>query len=501
MQVDVSPSSSVRRACGNRAPIGCPAHGHSIDSRRGGLRTRPRTRVRARRPRRRILPHGDRPGFLTQTSVFTAQLGSSFGFAILISVLFDLVAQFNRVATRSRPSQVRIGLLNFLLRPAVWAHPRPESGLSPGCSSASSKTTHAPQVYRPSVRGSRFDIPKPNGVQVRRRLQLQLEETGLVGDALVGEHALSAAPWIRTKHRFIPRAAGRRSPRRGIARCESFDAPRARAKLWISDVRRPQIRHSPYAEGREPAGSTSHGGHMPTLRAVVSVAWMGTLTGCAGMRGAATSDSGGSSAGSGQSSAGSGQSSAGSGQSTQNLGPSTQGALDNSGNSAQGTVDATAGTGQSTGQEFADSTRQSSASTAQSTRATTGPLLSTVALGGTLAGIGAIIWAVQAPAAATPAAAQAFLRARERQLRQDLAIGAGPAIEDLADAARIHPSNLSRFGRLLRQNRAELPSVIEPGAADPARAVEALQRIGAIVRQDPAIAADSRAFAAELHGG
>ncbi len=35
------------------------------------------------------------PGFLTQTAAFTAQLGASFGFAILLSVLFDLGAQLN----------------------------------------------------------------------------------------------------------------------------------------------------------------------------------------------------------------------------------------------------------------------------------------------------------------------------------------------------------------------------------------------------------------------
>lgn len=35
------------------------------------------------------------PGFLTQTAVFTQQLGASFGFAILVSVLFDLGAQLN----------------------------------------------------------------------------------------------------------------------------------------------------------------------------------------------------------------------------------------------------------------------------------------------------------------------------------------------------------------------------------------------------------------------
>jgi len=35
------------------------------------------------------------PGFLTQTTVFTERLGASFGFAILISILFDLGAQLN----------------------------------------------------------------------------------------------------------------------------------------------------------------------------------------------------------------------------------------------------------------------------------------------------------------------------------------------------------------------------------------------------------------------
>ncbi len=35
------------------------------------------------------------PGFLTQTTVFTGEIGASFGFAILISILFDLGAQLN----------------------------------------------------------------------------------------------------------------------------------------------------------------------------------------------------------------------------------------------------------------------------------------------------------------------------------------------------------------------------------------------------------------------
>jgi Mn2+/Fe2+ NRAMP family transporter len=35
------------------------------------------------------------PGFLTQTAVFTAQLGASFGFAIILSVILDIGAQLN----------------------------------------------------------------------------------------------------------------------------------------------------------------------------------------------------------------------------------------------------------------------------------------------------------------------------------------------------------------------------------------------------------------------
>jgi Mn2+/Fe2+ NRAMP family transporter len=48
------------------------------------------------------------PGFLTQTAVFTAQLGASFGFVILVSILLDATAQLNiwRIITvANRPAQ------------------------------------------------------------------------------------------------------------------------------------------------------------------------------------------------------------------------------------------------------------------------------------------------------------------------------------------------------------------------------------------------------------
>ena len=35
------------------------------------------------------------PGFLTQTTVFTGQLGASFGFAILAMIIIDAIAQLN----------------------------------------------------------------------------------------------------------------------------------------------------------------------------------------------------------------------------------------------------------------------------------------------------------------------------------------------------------------------------------------------------------------------
>lgn len=62
------------------------------------------------------------PGFLTSTAVFTAQLLASFGFAILVSVLVDLVAQLNiwRIITvAGKPAQdianqLLPGLGNFL---------------------------------------------------------------------------------------------------------------------------------------------------------------------------------------------------------------------------------------------------------------------------------------------------------------------------------------------------------------------------------------------------
>lgn len=55
------------------------------------------------------------PGFLTQTTVFTAQLGASFGFVILLSVLLDLGAQVNIWRVVSASGQRAPAVANHVL--------------------------------------------------------------------------------------------------------------------------------------------------------------------------------------------------------------------------------------------------------------------------------------------------------------------------------------------------------------------------------------------------
>ncbi|HAF72272.1 MAG TPA: hypothetical protein DCL06_04495 [Corynebacterium variabile] len=61
------------------------------------------------------------PGFLTQTSVFTSQMGAALGFAILISILIDIAVQLNvwRVLTVSGKRANELG--NIVLPGLGWA--------------------------------------------------------------------------------------------------------------------------------------------------------------------------------------------------------------------------------------------------------------------------------------------------------------------------------------------------------------------------------------------
>lgn len=54
------------------------------------------------------------PGFLTSTASFTAQLGASFGFAILVSILVDWIAQVNIWRAVTASGQTASGLVNAM---------------------------------------------------------------------------------------------------------------------------------------------------------------------------------------------------------------------------------------------------------------------------------------------------------------------------------------------------------------------------------------------------
>jgi hypothetical protein len=98
-------------------------------------------------------------------------------------------------------------------------------------------------------------------------------------------------------------------------------------------------------------------------------------------------------------------------------------------------------------------------------------------------------------------AAQTYLRGRVHQLREDLALGAGPSIEDLASLAHIRREHLGIFGRLLRAHRQELLALADTRALTPERALAWLRRVGEIARTDARLEEDRRAFLSEYAAG
>ena len=70
------------------------------------------------------------PGFITQTSVFTVQLGAAFAFAILISILVDIAIQLN-VWRVLGITGLRANELGNTVLPA-WAGCSPRSSSSVG---------------------------------------------------------------------------------------------------------------------------------------------------------------------------------------------------------------------------------------------------------------------------------------------------------------------------------------------------------------------------------
>jgi hypothetical protein len=243
-----------------------------------------------------------------------------------------------------------------------------------------------------------------------------------------------------------------------------------------------------------------------------------------GPRTAGSSDSN-SSAGSGQSSAnssaGSGNSSAGSGQSSGNSSNSGQSSNDSSANSGNSTGQSGQSSASSNNTSYhsnnssQNSRNSSGGSTGDSSRGTTDdPRIqnSTIALAGsallvtTGVGVGLILFlALRKPAAPEPSKlsddakqAQLWLRANKRQLTADLALGAGPTLDDLAAAAQIRTVNRSRFCAMLREHRAEILAPL--GHAEDVSletTVQVMSRVGALTIADPVLKADADAFMAK----
>jgi hypothetical protein len=88
--------------------------------------------------------------------------------------------------------------------------------------------------------------------------------------------------------------------------------------------------------------------------------------------------------------------------------------------------------------------------------------------------------------------ARAWFKANALQLKQDLALGAGPTLEDLAGIARIAPERRPRFFRLLQTHRRALLLPAEPTLVE---AAEAMAQVGELVLADPVLRVDGEAVA------
>ena len=253
-------------------------------------------------------------------------------------------------------------------------------------------------------------------------------------------------------------------------------------------------------------------------RVVGAIAWL-LVAGCqtpgavgSGAMSASDSGSGDSSGASGNSSgdSNSGDSNSNSGDSNSNSGESSR--SDSSQSQSDQSSQSDSSQSQSDQSSRSDSSQSqsegSSSENSQSSQGSSGGgnVLSFSTVGATVGGLGMAFWMIlkappvgPPPPAAVGQAAQAYLRARTHQLREDLALGAGPSIEDLAAMARIRRENLRLLGRVLRENRGELLSLAETSALTPERALAWLERVGQLARTESRLEEDRLAFLA-AHG-
>ena len=279
----------------------------------------------------------------------------------------------------------------------------------------------------------------------------------------------------------------------------------------------------------------------PSWKRVVTASMLVLAVGCrtpsAGLRAADASDSGNSSqSDSGNSSGGDSSQSGSDGSSDEGSSESGSGESSDSdsGNSSHGdssqtdSNDSSGASDHSTGEgdsSHSGSSEHSDSGTSESNQVDQGDdsrtrsessngrenqLLSTATVALTVMGLGIVIWQSYEHSARRKGrrpsprevgqAAQVYLRARTHQLREDLALGAGPTVEDLAQAARIRRENLEVFGRLLRAHRQELLSMADAKRLTPERARAWLERVGALARTEPRLEEDRQAFLQEQEG-
>ncbi len=221
------------------------------------------------------------------------------------------------------------------------------------------------------------------------------------------------------------------------------------------------------------------------LLALLLVVSMSGLSACVTI-GAQAGGSSNSSADSSNSSAQSGEGSAASGRSSEQSGQSSNTSSQSSDNSSQN----------SSGESSANS---SQGGNGQSTLIVSGSGTLLVTVGG----IAATIFGIKASADRRAKRAQValmYLRANSDQLKQDLAFGAGPTLDDLAGSAQIRSEHRGRFAEVMQRNRRDLLSLSHVGQLTAERALQFLEKVGTLVRADPLLRDDYERWASELDG-
>lgn len=215
------------------------------------------------------------------------------------------------------------------------------------------------------------------------------------------------------------------------------------------------------------------------------------------------SDSGGSGDSSKSESGGSGDSSESGGSSeskSSEAGGSSESRSESSGRTSRSSEEGGSSEG-SSGTEKAEG-EASRSNSDNSSQSNNDNVVSAVTVGALVVGLGVVIWQAYAAAERRRGVepkelgrtAQVYLRSRSHQLREDLALGAGPTVEDLAAAAHIRRENLGTFGRVLRAHRKELLVMADARTLTPARALAWLERVGELASTDPRLEADRVAF-------